>query len=59
MRGLFEKTDKIHSSDYKNLVNWNKGANLCINCKACTKHCPQHIDIPSKLQEAHNSLLFE
>ena len=59
MRGLFEQTDKIHSSDYKNLVNWNKGANLCVNCKACAKHCPQHIDIPSKLQEAHNSLFFE
>ena len=58
MRGLFEQTDKIHLTDYENLVKWNKGANLCVNCGVCVKHCPQHIDIPSKIQEAHNSLLY-
>ena len=57
MRGLFEKTDKIQLTDYQNLVNWNKGANQCVNCGVCVSKCPQHIDIPTKIQEAHSSLL--
>ncbi len=32
------------------------GADLCTNCKKCVKHCPQHIDIPVKLKEAHAEL---
>ncbi|OON92779.1 MAG: hypothetical protein ATN32_09430 [Candidatus Epulonipiscium fishelsonii] len=32
------------------------GANLCRWCGKCIKHCPQHIDIPAKLSEAHNEL---
>lgn len=59
MRGLFEQTEKILLTDYENLVNWNKGANQCVNCGSCVKHCPQHIDIPLKIQEAHNSLLLK
>lgn len=58
MRGLFEQTDKIQLTDYQNLVNWNKGANQCVNCGLCVKKCPQHIDIPAKIQEAHKSLLL-
>ncbi len=58
MRGLFENTEKIFLEEYKNLVDWNRGANQCIKCGACLQKCPQHIDIPGKLQEAHNSLLM-
>ncbi len=32
------------------------GANLCTACGKCTKHCPQAIDIPTKLKEAHKEL---
>ncbi len=31
-------------------------ADLCINCGKCKKHCPQNIDIPVKLKEAHKHL---
>ena len=58
MRGLFEQNNKIQLTDYQNLVDWNKGANQCVNCGICVTKCPQHIDIPTKIQEAHNSLLL-
>lgn len=29
----------------------DKRANLCIDCKACTEHCPQQIKIPDKLRK--------
>lgn len=58
MRGLFEQTNKIQLTDYQNLVDWNKGANQCVNCGICVTKCPQHIAIPTKIQEAHNSLLL-
>ncbi len=32
------------------------GANLCTGCGKCKKHCPQSIDIPVKLKEAHKEL---
>ncbi|OOB79428.1 MAG: hypothetical protein BEN18_04010 [Epulopiscium sp. Nuni2H_MBin001] len=32
------------------------GADLCVNCKKCMKHCPQDIAIPTKLSEAHKNL---
>ncbi len=32
------------------------GANLCKNCGKCTEHCPQNIDIPTKLSDAHKEL---
>ncbi len=33
-----------------------RGANACINCGKCIKRCPQRINIPSKLKEAHHKL---
>ncbi len=32
------------------------GADLCTSCMKCVKHCPQHIEIPQKLSEAHKDL---
>ena len=57
MRGLLDDSGKIFLQDYNNLVKDNRGANQCINCGACAKQCPQHIDIPSKIQEAHVALI--
>lgn len=32
------------------------GASRCIGCGKCVSHCPQHIPIPEKLQEARKML---
>ncbi len=32
------------------------GGNSCTDCGKCKKHCPQNIDIPLKLKEAHKHL---
>ena len=53
------ESGKTFLTDYKNLVERGNGANKCVSCGACTKLCPQHIDIPSKLREAHQVLIWE
>ena len=57
MRGLLEEKETILFTDYKNMVDRNQGANQCVNCGACVSKCPQHIDIPNMIQEAHKSLM--
>ena len=57
MRGLLEENGKTFLTDYKKLVDENHGVNQCVNCGACAKLCPQHINIPEMLKEAHNSLM--
>lgn len=32
------------------------GGNSCTGCGKCIKHCPQNIDIPTQLREAHKDL---
>ncbi len=32
------------------------GGNSCVNCGKCKEHCPQCIDIPIKLKEAHKAM---
>ncbi len=36
--------------------DFKSGGNSCRNCKKCLKLCPQGIDIPNKLLEAHKDL---
>ncbi len=36
---------------YMNLASKNAKASDCIECRACTEICPQHIDIPEYLKE--------
>ena len=31
-------------------------ASQCVQCGKCKQHCPQHIDIPTKLKEADKAL---
>ena len=57
MRGLLEEKETSLFTDYKNMVDRNQGANQCVNCGACVSKCPQHIDIPTMIQEAHKSLM--
>lgn len=37
----------------RNMYNWDlkKKADACIKCGKCKKKCPQHIDIPAKIEE--------
>lgn len=39
-----------------NLIPSGLGADQCIECGECTKHCPQGLNIPEKLKEAHKGL---
>ncbi len=41
---------------HSGLLGEKSGVNLCTNCGKCKKHCPQNIDIPVKLIEAHKAL---
>ncbi len=39
------------------LTQSGKDATNCINCGKCVKVCPQKLDIPNKLKEAHEALV--
>lgn len=41
---------------YANIMRDNKGADACIGCGQCLDKCPQQIDIPRQLEEAHAAL---
>ncbi len=41
---------------YKALVKQGKGADKCVECGRCEKHCPQKIEIIKQLKEAHEEL---
>lgn len=41
------------NDQYITLINDNKDASQCIECGLCEPECPQHIEIISKLKEAH------
>ncbi|RCX14803.1 hypothetical protein DFR58_11437 [Anaerobacterium chartisolvens] len=40
-----------------NIIPLSLGADQCIRCGVCMEHCPQGLDIPEKLMEAHEGLL--
>ncbi|MDR0822927.1 MAG: aldo/keto reductase [Endomicrobium sp.] len=41
----------------KTLMDLGKGADQCISCGQCKKKCPQTLDIPTKLKEAHECFM--
>ncbi len=62
-------TDYNSKYFFKNYITWQyiyraaggtngikAGGNSCTNCQKCMKHCPQHIEIPKKLKQAHKEL---
>ena len=43
---------------YKNsLIPAGSGADQCVNCGLCMKHCPQSLEIPKNLKIAHELLI--
>lgn len=54
MRGWLEDKEKAPAEYYQGMVKDGHGVPSCIGCGACAAKCPQHIDIPAKLQEAHS-----
>lgn len=38
---------------YRSLVAQEAGADQCVECGVCAERCPQHIEIPDQLKEAH------
>ena len=38
------------------LVNSSEDASQCVKCQQCVAKCPQFIDIPAKLREAHEAI---
>lgn len=51
------KTHWVDKEMYtSNLVSAGTGADRCTNCGACMKHCPQGLNIPERLKEAHRGL---
>lgn len=41
---------------YADIMRNNQGADNCVQCYHCLEKCPQHLDIPRQLVEAHAAL---
>ena len=45
----FQRARQAFLTSYDASVDRMRQADRCIDCRRCTTHCPQHIDIPAKL----------
>lgn len=52
---MFQNMEKA-SETYRNTIKEKHGAHLCLDCKVCTAHCPQHLPIPQLMREAAQAL---
>lgn len=41
---------------HSSIVSAGAGADRCVNCGACMRHCPQGLKIPENLKKAHKQL---
>lgn len=52
------KSHWVDKGVYKShILPSGSGADKCIECGLCMKHCPQSLNIPEKLKEAHKGLM--
>ena len=49
---IFEK-EKDFVEDYGEILEQGAGADKCVRCGKCMRHCPQMIEIPNKLAMVH------
>ena len=49
---IFEK-EKDFVEDYGEILEQGAGADKCVRCGKCMRHCPQMIEIPNKLAMIH------
>ena len=54
---IFDKPDVFRMNYRNQVLAAGHGADCCISCGACSAVCPQGIDVPAKLMQAHQSLL--
>jgi predicted aldo/keto reductase-like oxidoreductase len=52
----FEEENLQGNRSYARLVEKGKGADLCVSCRKCQNLCPQHLNIPDLLAQAHDSM---
>ncbi|MHB1155287.1 MAG: aldo/keto reductase [Phycisphaerales bacterium] len=46
----------VARSRYADIMRNNQGADNCVQCYHCLEKCPQHLDIPRQLAEAHAAM---
>lgn len=46
----------VAKARYADIVRNNQGADNCVQCYHCLEKCPQHLDIPRQLAEAHAAM---
>jgi hypothetical protein len=44
------------SQEYRMLMDQQKSGDRCVRCGKCVEACPQNIDIPTVMEEAHESM---
>lgn len=49
--------DAVKNSYIKNFYEKGRGADMCISCGVCERHCPQGLKISELLSSAHEELL--
>lgn len=52
----FDEENMQGNRSYRRMMEKGKGADLCVSCRKCQQVCPQHLNIPDLLAQAHFSM---